>query len=537
MTHAVTILIMQLAALILAAALMGHMFEHGLKLPRVLGELGAGVLVGPVGLGGIHIPVLHQELFPVEVGGTLPVTVELYGIAVLASIILLFLAGLETDLPTFVRFSGVGSAVGIGGVVVAFFLGASSAVLFLPSVDGFFDPRALFLGTLSTATSVGITARILSERRKMSSPEGVTILAAAVLDDVLGIVLLAVVVAVARVGQGNVDWGQVGRIAARAFGFWIGSTVIGVAVAPHVVRGLKRFRSLEVIAGVSLGLALLLAGLAETAGLAMIIGAYVVGLSLSRTDVADEIRDRLHGLYTYLVPVFFAVMGLMIDFRAIGPVFWFGLVFSAAALVGKILGCGIPALAFGFNLRGAFRIGAGMLPRGEVTLIVAGVGLSAGAIGQDLFGVAIMTLLVSSLIAPLVLIRSLEGGGGYRRKQVADDSRQVALVLPSPAAADFVRGRIVDAFRSEGFFVTRVDINSHIYRIRQDDINITMVQRGGTITLATPARNEELVRLVLLEELVELKELIGGLEMAGGADAIGDGLVDGMFGSGTGAAP
>lgn len=533
MTHDITVLMLQLAALILTAMLLGHAFEHLLRLPRVLGELAAGMLVGPFALGAIPLPGIHQPLFPVEQGGTLPVSVELYGIAVLASIVLLFLAGLETDLPTFLRFSGVGSAVGIGGVLAAFVLGNLSAVVFLPGVERFMAPEALFLGTLSTATSVGITARILSERRKMSSPEGVTVLAAAVLDDVLGIVLLAVVVALARVSDGGVDWGQVGVVAARAFGFWIASTVIGILLAPYLVRGLKRLQSLEVIAGISLGLALLLAGLAETVGLAMIIGAYVMGLSLSQTDVADEVRDRLHGLYAYLVPVFFAVMGLMVDFSAIGPVFVFGLIFSAAAVLGKILGCGIPALLAGFNLRGAFRIGAGMLPRGEVTLIIAGVGLSAGAIGPDLFGVAIMTLLVSSIIAPPVLIRSFNGGSGYRRADRGDPgsrSRQVALELPSPAAADFVRGRIVEAFRSEGFFVSRVDIASRIYRMRQEEINITMVQREQVITLTTPEAYEQMVRLVLLEELVELKELMAGLEAMGKEGNLGTSLVDGLFG-------
>ncbi len=532
MTHAMTVLILQLAVLLLSAMLVGHLFEHLLRLPRVLGELSAGMLVGPFALGQFRVPGLEQALFPADVGGTLPVTPELYGVAVLASIILLFLAGLETDLPTFLKFSGVGSAVGIGGVVLSFITGSYSAVLFLPSVTDFLDPQALFLGTLSTATSVGITARILSERRKMSSPEGVTILAAAVLDDVLGIVLLAVVVALARVHDGSVDWGQIGRVAAKAFGFWIGSTVIGVLAAPRLVKGLKRLHSLEVISGVSLGLALLLAGFAETVGLAMIIGAYVMGLALSQTDIADEVRDRLHGLYAYLVPIFFAVMGLMVDFAAIVPVFWFGMIFSAVAVAGKLIGCGIPALIFGFNLKGAFRIGAGMLPRGEVTLIVAGIGLSAGAIGADLFGVAILTLLVSSIIAPPVLIQSFRGGSGYRREDRDGDhaaSREVKLELPSTAAADFVRGRIVNAFRSEGFFVVRVDINSRIYRMRQNEVNITMVQREGVITLNTPEQHEQLVRLVLLEELVELKELMGSLQAMGGADNLGDSLVDGLF--------
>ncbi len=536
MTHHMTVLILQLAVLITAAMVVGHTFEKYLKLPRVLGELAAGMIVGPFALGSIHIPALEQVLFPLETGNALPVSVELYGVAVLASVILLFLSGLETDLPTFLKFSGVGSAVGIGGVVASFVLGNLTAVLFLPGVQGFFDPQALFLGTLSTATSVGITARILSERRKMSSPEGVTILAAAVLDDVIGIVLLAVVVALSRVHTGAVDWGQIGRIAAKAFGFWIGSTVIGVLAAPRLVKGLKKFGNLEEIAGICLGLALLLAGLAETVGLAMIIGAYVMGLSLSQTDVADQVRERLHGLYAYLVPVFFAVMGLMVNFPALVPVAVFGLIFTAMGIAGKLIGCGIPALALGFNARGAFRIGAGMLPRGEVTLIVAGIGLSAGAIGPDLFGVSVMTLLVSSIIAPPVLIGSFRGGSGHRKADdaAADRStRQVILELPSPYAADFVRMRIVEAFRNEGFFVSRVDMNSRIYRIRQDEINITMVQQDAVITLSTPSANEQLVRLLLLEELVELKELIGALENMGRrSGTLGDDLVGGMFGDG-----
>ena len=530
MTHAVTVLVLQLSALLIAALFAGQLFERVLRLPRVLGELSGGLIVGPFLLGRIPIPGLHQPLFPLDQGGVLPVSVELYGIAVIASIILLFLAGLETDLPTFIRFSGVAGGVGLGGVVLSFAVGAGVAVVFLPGVRGFADPQALFLGTLATATSVGITARILSEKRRMSSPEGVTILAAAVLDDVIGIILLAVVVALARVTGSGVDWAQIGRVALRAFAFWIGSTTVGILVAPWLVRGLKRLRSMEVIAGVSFGLALMLAGVAEMMGLAMVIGAYVTGLALSRTDVADEVREQLHGLYAFLVPLFFAVMGLMVDFSAIGPVLLFGLLFAVLGIVSKLIGCGLPAMALGFNLRGALRIGAGMLPRGEVTLIVAGIGLSSGAIGSDLFGVAVMTLLVSSIVAPPLLSRSLDGPSGYRRadRAAADrGTKQVMLKLPSPAAAEFLRGRIIAAFRGEGFFATRVDLKDPIYRIRHDEINISLVQDGASITLSTPVQHEQLVRLVLIEELVELKALMGGLETA--AKEASDRLVDGLF--------
>ena len=539
MTHKMTLLVLQLAAILISAKILGYLVERYLKQPRVLGELAAGMIIGPYALGAIHLPWLEESLFPL-VEGTLPVSPELYGFAIFASIILLFIAGLETDLPTFLRFSGVGTAVGLGGVVVSFTLGALAAYLFLPSVTSFMDPAALFLGTLSTATSVGITARILSERRKMSSPEGVTILAAAVLDDVVGIIILAVVVGIAKAGGGDggagqagVDWARIGIIAAKAFGFWLGFTVIGILVAPRLTKGLKRFHSIEMVAGVALGLALLLAGLSEMAGLAMIIGAYVTGLALSQTDVSHEIQEQMHGIFTYIVPTFFCVMGMLVDFSALPPVLLFGLVFSLLAMVGKIIGAGVPALLTGFNLRGAFRIAAGMLPRGEVTLIVAGIGLSAGVIGQDLFGVAIMTLLISTLVAPPLLVASFKGGLGYKRevKAVAgeDLARQIRIPLPGGQITTFMRTRILNAFRSEEFFVTRVDFDRHIYRIRKDEIAFTVVQEENGLVINLSPAHEQFIRLLVLEEIVELTDLLDGLKKIGDPGSLRSELVEGLF--------
>ncbi len=534
MTHAMTILVFQLSMIVIFSRITGFLFSRYLKGPRVLGELASGMLIGPFALGGIDIPLLGGPLFPV-VEGAIPVTPELYGFAMVASIVLLFSSGLETDLPTFIRFSAKGSIVGFGGVVASFGLGSLIALWLLPGVESFLDPTVLFLGTLSTATSVGITARILSERGKMSSPEGVTILAAAVLDDVLGIVLLAVVVGVAKVSLagGHVPWSHIGLIAAKAFGFWIACTVIGIILAPRLTRGLKRFRSMETITGLSFGIALLLAGLSETVGLAMIIGAYVAGLSLSQTDVAHEIKDRLEGVYQFFVPVFFCVMGMMVDFSAFRGVLVFGLIYTAAAVAGKLLGCGVPALFAGFNLRGAFRIGSGMLPRGEVTLIVAGIGLSSGAIGPDLFGVAIMTLLVASILAPPVLVKSFEGDSGYRKKirerKAAGRQASIELEFPRPELADFIRGQILNAFRNEEFFIQHVDFSRPIYHIRKEKILISLVQHENTITVSTSEENELFVRLIMLEEILGLKDFLSGLESMKSPDMMGADLMRGMF--------
>lgn len=534
MTHLMTLLILQLALVVIVARFLGWVFQRWLRQPKVLGELAAGMILGPYALGSIVLPGLHGPLFPLP-AGTLPVSPELYGFAVVASIILLFFAGLETDLPTFLRFSLKGSAVGLGGVVISFILGDAAAVLFLPGVDSFMDPAALFLGTLSTATSVGITARILSEKRKMSSPEGVTILAAAVLDDVLGIILLAVVVGVAKVSAegGHVPWGHIGIIAAKAFGFWLVSTILGILLAPRLSRRMKRLESMEMVAAVSFGIALFLSGLSEMAGLAMIIGAYVVGLSLSQTDIAYEIQEKLHGVYDFMVPIFFAIMGMMVDFAALPAVLGFGAIYVLVAFAGKLIGCGLPALAVGFNLRGAFRIGAGMLPRGEVTLIVAGIGLASGAIGTDIFGVAILTLLAAALAAPPILIGSFSGGSGYRHSinSPGDKARTIELEFPSRRMSSYVTAELLSGFRDEEFFIQPVDRGRGLYNLRKDEVQITLKQQGTSIQLSTGQEHEAFVRLLMLEVLLDLKEFVQSIESMKSPDMMGAELLMGMFGA------
>ncbi|MFC1497294.1 cation:proton antiporter [Verrucomicrobiota bacterium] len=534
MGHGMTRLVVQLAVIIITARLSGYIFSRYLKQPKVLGELIAGMIIGPYALGGISLPMIGQPLFP-QVSGFLPVSSELYAIAVIASIVLLFRAGLETDLSIFLRYSVVGSVVGLGGVIVSFFLGSFMAVAW-GFADSLMSPTALLLGTVSTATSVGLTAQILSEKRKMSSPEGVTILSGAVLDDVLGIIILAIVVGIKKTtgSDDGIMWGKIGIVAIKALGFWLVCTILGILLAPRITHVLKWFHSNDVIAGVAFGLALFLSGLSEMAGLAMIIGAYVTGLSLSQTDVVHEIHERLNGIYQFLVPVFFCVMGMMVNFAGLKPVLGFGLVYSAMVVLGKMIGCGLPAWLMGFNLRGAFRIGAGMLPRGEVTLIVAGIGLSSGIITPELFGVAVMALFITDIIAPALLIKSFEGGSGVRTEIAGrknEETRSVELDFSSVRVTAFMRMRIEDAFRNEEFFVHRMDADQPICQIRKEDIVITLMEEGSKLILTTSESNEQLVRFIVLEEILELKDLIKTAQEMKSPDSMGKELVNGMFGA------
>jgi len=522
--------ILQLAVIIIAARLGGIIFRRWLKLPDVLGELSAGMLIGPYALGNISLGGF-SPLFP-QTGEIISVSPALYGLATLASVLLLFMAGLETNLKLFLRYSFAGIVVGLGGVIFSFALGAWCAVWFGIS-EHMFDPPAMFLGVISTATSVGITARILAERRKTDSPEGVTIMAAAVLDDVLGIVLLAIVVGVAQISEADehIPWMDIGIVAGKAFGFWLICTFAGILLASRISRLLKTLKSPAAITSLAFGLALLLAALSEMSGLAMIIGAYIMGLSLSTTDLADFLQDHLKGVYNLLVPVFFCVMGMLVDFSTMPEVLVMGLVYSGLATVAKVFGCGIPALFAGFNIRGGLRIGFGMLPRGEVALIIAGMGLSVGVITPSIFGVAIMMTVLTTLIAPPMLIYSFRKGSGLRDPAAKgmEVESVYALEFPTHDVAEFVLSRIIKAFHREEFFVHTIHGEHNSYQVRKDDLAFTIILEKNTIHLHMNPKSDRVARFIVLEELLAMEDVFESCKQVRNMQSMGSDLLTGLY--------
>ncbi len=430
-------LLIQLSVILIAAKIAGELASRFLKVPSVLAELAVGVGIGPYALGGMDF-FGFGALFPLQLvdgeAASIPVSNELYALAQLGSIVLLFAIGLETNLRQFLRYAGPATAVALGGVVFPFALGVSSTVLFgFAGEGGWQSPQALFMGAIMTATSVGITARVLADLHRLDDPEGVTIIAAAVVDDVLGILVLTVVVGISTVDDFNM--GSLAWISFKAIGFWLGLTAVGILVAPLLERLLEKFNSTSALMCVPLALALLAAGLSEVFGLAFIIGAFSIGLALSTTRLGHLVEAAMLGIVDFLVPVFFVVMGMLVNVRSMGDGIVFGLVISVLAILSKVLGSGGPALATGFNLRGSARVGVGMMPRGEVALIIAGIGLSTGIIGQDLFGVSIMMTVLTTLIAPVILVPLFRGGGSGVRKEIVEDDAQSA---PSAETAEAV---------------------------------------------------------------------------------------------------
>jgi fructose-specific phosphotransferase system IIA component len=514
-TELMTELVLQLGIIIFAVRLGGRLVKL-IGIPSVLGELLTGVAIGPYALGGIPLPGFPQGIFPLGEAAGIAVSPELYAFAAVASIILLFASGLETDLGLFLRYSLAGGVIGIGGVIFSFVFGAVIGAVLLKVP--FMDPKCLFLGILSTATSVGITARILSDQKQMDSPVGVTILAAAVFDDVLGIIALAVVLGIVALitgGQGTLNAVSILTIAGKAFGIWLGFTALGLILSKRIASFLKLFKHTFDFSILALGLALLLAGVFEKQGLAMIIGAYIAGLSLSKTDIAAVIQERIHGLYEFFVPVFFAVMGMMVNVREIlsPQVLFFGTVYTLAAIGAKIIGCGGPALLLGFNPRGALRIGTGMIPRGEVALIIAGIGITSGILDNQLFGIVILMTLVTTLAAPPLLNASLKTPGTGTRKPVkGDDSAAAVWEFNSAVIADLVTDTLLRDLRVEGFYVQMMNIDEGLSQARKDDIALSITKVESTVTIVTAQDDMPFVKTAVYEVILGLNDTVQKLK-------------------------
>jgi len=339
---------------------------------------------------------------------------------------------------------------------------------------------------------------VLSDIHRLDTPEGVTILGGAVVDDVLGILVLAIVVGIERSG-GMLPASQIGWIAIKAVGVWLGITGVALLLAPAIERAFNRVRYAGARVGLGLALALLCAGIAEIFGLAFIIGAYSVGLGLSRTKMAHQLMDDLRSVSDFIVPIFFAAMGMLVNYSAMATALVFGLVISLWGILSKIFGCGLPALIW-FNTRGAARIGMGMLPRGEVALIVAGVGLAEGAIKADVFGVAIMMTLVTTVIAPIGLVPLFRGKGGRRGLEVPTEEQlgeePITLEMPGTVTQTFV-DLLVSAFQEHGFEVTFQDDEAGLCQLRKAGVVASITRHDGRVSVEAPRRARDEISAVV----------------------------------------
>ena len=381
MPHGPEELLLELFAIFVSAKVVGELFER-LHLSSVVGEIVAGVVFGPYALRWIQ---------PSE---------TVYSIAEIGAIFVLFSAGLEISARDLIRVGGKALQVAVAGVVVPFVLGFAYM-----KFRGDASSEAIFVGAAMVATSVGITARVLGNLHVLSTQTAKIVMGAAVFDDLLGMLLLAVV---AGLSAGSLHWLRLGVLFVEAFTFALFMVLIAPRIVEHMEPRVGKLSSENAPLVVALALCMFLSWLSAKIGMAAIIGAFFSGLVFADYAPGWNLLPRVGGITEFLSTYFFFAIGSRLDIRLFrGSVLIGAAIISLLAILSKVIGCGLPLLGQGW--RSILQVGIGMMPRGEVALIVALVGLQSGIVLQSTYAIVVFMTAVTTLLAPPFL-RYLFGG-------------------------------------------------------------------------------------------------------------------------------
>lgn len=382
--------IVAVSILLLGAKLLAELFER-LHLPVVLGELGAGILLGPFYFGGlVNIP-----------SSLIQVNDVVLAFGEIGAIVILFIAGLEMPFREFAHGGVASFTTGSVGVVLPFFGG-----LLLFTLLGFDAPSSLMIGAALTATSIAISLETLREMGHLGSPEGRLIIGAAVVDDVLAIAVLSVVLSVIANGQVRVSFLSVVTVIVSVLLLFGLVVAISLFISPRLANA-KIWRTSGSIEAVVTSLFFGMAAVAGAVGLSPIVGSFAVGMALAGAQVAQRMRDYVEKLQFIFRPMFFAVIGAQVNLAGISlQLVLIGVVLIVIAVVTKLIGCGLPASFFLKSRPAGWRVGIGMISRGEVGLIVAGLAVAGGTISTGVYSLIVLMVIATTIIASVWLKRA-----------------------------------------------------------------------------------------------------------------------------------
>jgi len=395
--------ILQIVIVLFFVKLAGHISVI-LGQPSVLGKIIVGILLGPAVLGWVH----HSEVLEVfsEIG----------------VLLLMFLAGLEANLKELNNNMKAALLVAVGGVVAPILMTYWIAQMF-----GFTVAEAIFMGLLLAATSVSISVQTLRELGWLDTKEGSALLGAAVLDDIIVVILIAVASGVFGISasEGGADtnvWWLLGKMAI----FFVVLFIAAKWVVPHFIKLFARFKVTQVVLSAGLIIAFACAYFAESLGVAGIIGTFFAGVAIGQTKFKEEIEHKVDPIANGLfIPFFFVSIGLSVTFDGIGSQVGFLVVFTIIALLSKLLGCGLGAKLSGFNFRSSLGIGAGMVSRGEVALILATMGLENDLLHPEYYTSAIIVVILTTVVTPPML-KLIFGNRHEEAASVASGKREHA---------------------------------------------------------------------------------------------------------------
>ena len=372
----ITQILFSLFLIYASAKLLGEIFER-FKQSAVIGEILAGVILGPQ----VFNLIGTSEIFPV--------------LAQIGAIILLFTVGLQTKVEDIMTVGRTSLIVAFLGVIFPFIFG----YLYILIIDHT-TVEAMFIGAAMVATSVGITARVFADLGIIEAKVARVILGAAVIDDVIGLVVLAIVTGL---GKGTLSFVKIGLIVLEAVGFIAFLIIIGRKVVHRMIPRVASFRTRDAVFSLAILFCLFLSAVASYIDLAAIVGAFLAGMVLAELNIEFNLSVKTESLYNFLVPFFFVILGSWVDLSIFAKpaLLWAALIITVFAILGKLIGCGLGALNLG--KKDAVVVGFGMVPRGEVGMIIASIGLSMKAITSDLYTVIIFMVMATTLITPPIL--------------------------------------------------------------------------------------------------------------------------------------
>ncbi|MEY8738508.1 cation:proton antiporter [Bacillales bacterium AN1005] len=374
--------ILYLLLILIATKIAGDLSVR-LGQPSVLGKLIIGIILGPAVLGWIENNDFIHYFSEIGV------------------LLLMFLAGLETDLDQLKKNWKAAFAVAIIGIILPFIGGFGIGELF-----GLNTTYSLFIGILLCATSVSITVQVLKDMNKLNSPEGSTILGAAVVDDVLVVVLLAVMTSFLGTG----DEVSLGLLIGKKVIFFIGVLLAGAFLVPQMLKILSKLKVTEPVVSIALVVCFAFVYFADILGMAGIIGAFAAGIAISQTNFKHTVESKVEPIaYAVFVPVFFVSIGLNVSFSGIGSQIGFIVALVIVAILTKLVGGAIGAKLAGFKNRSSLIIGAGMVSRGEVALIIAATGLQESLLLPEYFTAIVVVIIATTLFAPPLLKYLIQG--------------------------------------------------------------------------------------------------------------------------------
>ncbi|MFB5599552.1 MAG: cation:proton antiporter [Nitrososphaeraceae archaeon] len=386
--------VISLSLLLFTSKIFAELF-HRIKLPIVLGELLAGMIIGPYALGGL--PLFNGE--PLVI---LDDTIKHIG--ELAAIVILFVAGLEITPREFLKGGISAFTIGALGVVIPFFAGF---IVF--SLYGLELLQILLIATALTATSIAISIQVLTSLGKMQSKEARLILGAAIVDDILAIAVLSVVLTMVQTGNTTPDFIEITFLILKILGLFVALLVGSILIVPRILHRERLWKSRGSIEGITTAIFFGGAGIAAIVGLSPIVGAFAIGMAVASTRLIKQVEEYVHKLQIIFAPLFFAIIGAQVDLRGVNlEVLMVAGIIVAIAILTKLVGCGLPSLIFLKDKTKSMRVGIGMVSRGEVGLIVAGVGASSGVLSGDIYTAIIIMVAVTTIITPIWLKKSYQ---------------------------------------------------------------------------------------------------------------------------------